>query len=100
MFKKLIIALLLLILLTKMSIANDDLNAGYIASSCYSTKWHEQALLALAQRKFVIKSDIERHKLARQLLHCLAIPDGKIRDGVAFTGLSSWLPANKLSAEV
>lgn len=100
MFKKLIVALLLMILLTKMSIANNDINAGNIASSCYSNNWHEQALLALAQRNFAIESDKERHKLAMQLLHCLAIPDGKIRDGVAFTGLSSWLRANKLSVEV
>lgn len=100
MFKKSIIAIILLILLTKISSAKESLNASEIAQNCYSVHWHKQALLDLAKRNFAIENQLERSELARQLLKCLAISDGRIRDGVAFAGLSSWLRANKLPVEV
>lgn len=100
MFKKSIVVILMLTLLTQISSAKASLNARSIAQHCYSANWHKQALVDLAKRNFAIKSELERSELAIQLLKCLAIPDGRIRDGVAFTGLSSWLRANKLPVEV
>lgn len=100
MFKKSTLVIFLLILLTKIDTAQAGVNVSSIAQQCYSSPWNKQALLDLAKHKFEIKNDAERHKLAMQLLHCLAIPNADIRDGVAFTGLSNWLRGNKLTIEM
>ncbi len=75
-------------------------NANTIAQQCYTAKWPEKALLDLAKQEFEIDNDGERHGLALQLLNCLANPKADIRDGVAFTGLSSWLRNDKLTRDL
>ena len=80
--------------------STDTVNASAIASQCYSEKWPKQTLLTLAKDNFEIENDLERSNLAMQLLNCLAVSESDIRDGVAFTGLSSWLRNSKLPANV
>tara|TARA_R110000744_G_scaffold15549_3_gene43284 strand:+ start:999 stop:1955 length:957 start_codon:yes stop_codon:yes gene_type:complete len=107
MFNKSIVAFILSIVLTQVSTAktqvsteNDHINASSIGQQCYSAKWNKQKLLGLAKQNFIIANELERAELAMQLLHCLAIPQPEIRDGVAFTGLSNWLRGDRLSSEV
>lgn len=78
----------------------DTTNASAIASQCYSAKWSKPALLMLAKNNFEIENELERSNLALQLLNCLAVPESDIRDGVAFSGLSSWLRQGKLPVNV
>jgi hypothetical protein len=54
-------------------------------------------LLKLKESKFVVPSSEERNDLAVRLLGCLDDPDPKIRDGVAFEALSTWLRGKALS---
>jgi len=106
-FNKSIVAFILSIVLTQVSTAktqvnteSDHVNANSIAQQCYSAKWNKQKLLGLAEQNFIIENELERAELAMQLLHCLAIPQPEIRDGVAFAGLSKWLRGDKLSRDV
>jgi hypothetical protein len=84
--------------LTTASRASDiDSTATHIAQRCYSSKWDKAALIQLAKQNFVIEHADERNSLAKQLLNCLAVPDPKIRDDVAYYGLTRWLRTNELS---
>lgn len=100
MFNKTVVVIFLLILLTKINAVQAQVNVSNIAQQCYTAQWSKPALVDLAKHKFQLKDDTERNILAMQLLNCLAIPNADIRDGVAFTGLSSWLRGNKLTIEV
>lgn len=91
MFKKSRVAFLLRMLLPQVRTANEDINANSVAQQCYLLTWSELALLELAKRNFDIKSDAERSELAIQLLKCLAVPDARIRDGVAFYRSFEWV---------
>lgn len=100
-FNKLIITSLLYVLFLPVGAASEQrVNANSLAKSCYTPKWSQKALLALAKQGFNIDSSVERDELALQLLTCLAVPQNNIRDGVAYSGISSWLRANKLSPNV
>lgn len=48
-------------------------------------------LLALAAAGFEIADGAERQRRALEIATCLGDPDPELRDGVAFTGLSTWL---------
>lgn len=105
MFTKAIFAGLIVVLLTQMSEANNDISTTkksteIIAQQCYSEKWSKQALIELAKQNLDIEKESERNELALQLINCLAVPESEIRDGIAFTGLSKWLRANKLSSKI
>jgi hypothetical protein len=54
-------------------------------------------LLALKASKFEVAAVDARNRLALQLLGCLDDPDPKIRDGVVFEALSTWLRGKALS---
>ncbi|MFQ3250815.1 MAG: hypothetical protein ACI9O6_002655 [Glaciecola sp.] len=73
--------------------------AEQIAKLCFSSKWDKEALLLIAERGFAIENDSERNNLAKQLVNCLAVPDPKVRDDVAYFGLSKWLRAKELSVD-
>lgn len=74
-----------------------SIDANIIATQCYSSTWQRKDLLALAQRDFMIEDKEQRDALALQLLNCLASADGKVRDGVAYSGLTKWLRADMFS---
>ena len=97
-FNQLIITSLMCVLFMFTGAASaQSINANNLVSQCYTSEWNQQTLLDLAKQDFDIEDDIERDKLALQLLNCLAVPQSNIRDGVAYAGLSAWLRANKLS---
>jgi hypothetical protein len=78
---------------------DQSITAAQIAKPCFSTKWDKPALLKIAQQNFEIEDVNERNALAKQLLSCLANPDPKIRDEIAYLALSKWLRSDKLDIE-
>lgn len=56
------------------------------------------ALLALPSAAFEVSDAAARARLALELVDPLGDPDPALRDGVAFTGLSTWLRAGALDA--
>jgi len=56
-------------------------------------------LLQLKQAGFEFADDAGRNALALGLAGCLAEPDPKIRDGVAFEALAHWMRAGQLSLD-
>lgn len=69
---------------------------GEAAPGCAGAPERRRTLLGLAERKFEVEDAAERHRHALDLVDCLADPDPKLRDEVAFTGLSTWLRAGAL----
>lgn len=63
---------------------------------CAPSPQDRAGLLALAAADFELAGDAERQRRALDLAACLGDPDPAIRDGVAFTGLSTWLRAGAL----
>ncbi|MCK6551350.1 DUF2785 domain-containing protein [Myxococcota bacterium] len=55
------------------------------------------SLLELRARAFVMPAAAERDALALALVACVDSPDPKLRDGVAFEGISTWLRSKALS---
>lgn len=100
MFKSSTFVVLWLILVSSMSVASSEVSQVKHLSSCYSKNWQVKTWLNLAKKNFAIKSNNEREYLAKKLLYCLADTNPKIRDGVAFSGLSIWLRSNKLSIDL
>jgi hypothetical protein len=66
-------------------------------AQCPPSGWSAQQLQALGDAQFAIEPAAARDELALSLLDCLADPDPRLRDAVAFEGLSHWLRANALS---
>ncbi len=73
------------------------IQANKIAELCFTAKWNKASLLNLKLGKFKVESSEEREKLSLQLLNCLASPDPKVRDGIAFEALSHWMRNKELS---
>ena len=57
------------------------------------------ALLQLKDAKFAVASADERNRLAPALLACLDDSDPRIRDGVVFEAISTWLRGKQLASE-
>ncbi len=76
------------------------IQAKHLVSACLTEKWNKPALLKLKKNKFVVENSEVRDQLALQLLNCLASPDVKVRDGIAFESLSYWMRNNNLSHSV
>ncbi|MEO5761127.1 MAG: DUF2785 domain-containing protein, partial [Vicinamibacteria bacterium] len=67
------------------------------AAACPPSGATKAALLELKEKNFEIASAEQRNRLAIQLLPCLETADPKIRDGVAFEALSTWMRAKALT---
>lgn len=69
-------------------------------SGCSTRPEERPALLELATRKFEITDASERHTRVLELADCLGDPDPRLRDDVAFSGLSSWLRAGLINDDM
>ncbi len=74
-----------------------SINAEHVSEQCFSKQWSQSALVKLKMDKYVLKDKTQKEMLSLQLLNCLANPDAKIRDGIAFETLSFWLRGGQLS---
>jgi len=79
--------------------ADAQISAQEISQNCLTDEWHKSRLIALQTSDFKVDNSQERAQLALQMLNCLAHPDPKLRDGVAFESLSKWLRDNVLETE-
>lgn len=70
-----------------------------LMADCQTPGFSSTELLELRANGFEVEDDITRNVLAVALAACTGEPDPKIRDGVAFEGLSTWLRAGALSPE-
>jgi hypothetical protein len=89
-----------MLLLSPLAFSFDEkrsIDADQIRAQCFSKEWGEPELIKLKEGKFIVNDKVKRETLALQLLHCLAHPNTKIRDGVAFATLSFWLREGQLS---
>jgi hypothetical protein len=68
-------------------------------SSCPPEGYTTESLLALKEFEFKVEDDARRNQLAVALTSCLSDPDSRLRDGVAYEGLTTWLRAEQLSSE-
>ncbi len=66
-----------------------------LQAQCPTREWTQERLLDLPAHEFVV-DDSARVDLSLMLVDCLGSPDPAIRDGVAFTALSTWLRAQAL----
>ncbi len=77
-------------------LAAERATAGLPTPGCAPTSEARTAWLALAEREFEIGDDADRQQRALALVDCLGDRDPQLRDGVAFTGLSTWLRAGAI----
>lgn len=68
-----------------------------LAPPCPPTGLTRADILKLKESKFEVTSSEERNALAVRLLSCLDDPDPRIRDGVVFEALQTWLRAKALT---
>ena len=68
-------------------------------SACAPAGYTETQLLELRENKFVLQDDATRQTLALGLVTCLSDGNPKIRDGVAYEGLATWMRGKELNAE-
>lgn len=73
--------------------------AATAQATCPDDVWTGERLRELRTQEFVV-DDAARPDLSLLLVDCLGSPDPAIRDGVAFTALSTWLRARVLPAEI
>lgn len=82
--------------LTATELAAEWAALGVAGAGCAPEPDRRAGWLELAQLGFEIADAAERQRRALELTDCLGDPDPKLRDEVAFTGLSSWLRAGAL----
>lgn len=66
---------------------------------CPPDGFSESELRALKSTEFSLEPAQARNALAVALAECTGYPDPDIRDGIAYTGLATWLRGEKLSSE-
>jgi hypothetical protein len=71
-------------------------SAALARAECPPPGWDAAKLGALKQDKFAIADARDRARLANGLLDCLASPDPRMRDGIAFEAWSTWLRGGQL----
>lgn len=71
-------------------------NGIAIASDC-RTHFTQDQLFNLKDNSFLIESDVTRNKTALNLLHCLANPNPKVRDGIVYEAIAHWLRNGQLA---
>jgi len=69
------------------------------STACPPQGYTNAQLLQIRQDGFEVEDEDQRNDLAIALLGCVAEPNPKIRDGVAFEGLSKWLRAESLNRD-
>lgn len=67
--------------------------------TCEPMGFDKAKLLELRENKFILQDDATRQSLALALLECLSDKDPKIRDGVAYEALATWMRDKELNAE-
>ncbi len=72
---------------------------GASAAVCPPVDYPIDSLLELRAAGFELADETQRNDLARHLLACVADPDPRLRDQVAFEGISTWLRGGQLSPE-
>jgi hypothetical protein len=73
------------------------LATGVVAASCPPSAASRAALDALARSEWKVDDDRHRQELAVELLDCLASPDPKLRDDLAFVAIQHWARARQLA---
>jgi hypothetical protein len=73
------------------------LAAGAVGATCPPAASDRAALDALARSEWKLVDDGRRQALAIELLDCLASPDPKLRDDVAFAAIQHWSRARQLA---
>jgi hypothetical protein len=68
------------------------------AQTCPPAQMSRDQLLDLKSHEFSLPDAARRRALALDLLACLGSTDAKLRDGVAFEALSTWMRGKQLSA--
>ena len=66
------------------------------SSTCPPAPWTMTQLEALKRDGFKISDPVQRHALALALPACLGHPNPKLRDGIAFEALSTWMRAAQI----
>ena len=69
-----------------------------VRAACPPPGQQRASLEALKTAGFEIADDARRQSLALALLPCLADPDPRLRDGIAFEAYYTWLRADRLDA--
>lgn len=82
--------------LTAAELAAEWAALGVAGPGCAAGPERRAAWLELAQRRFDVADATERQRRALEAADCLGDPDPKLRDEVAFSGLSTWLRSGAL----
>jgi hypothetical protein len=64
--------------------------------TCPPERWTLTQLEALKRDGFKVPEEVQRHALALALPACLGHPNPKLRDGIAFEALSTWMRAGQI----
>jgi len=68
-----------------------------VRADCPSELLPREALLQLKSQAFMLSDEERRFETAEALVACLASPDPQLRDGVAYSGLSTWFREKKFT---
>jgi uncharacterized protein DUF2785 len=75
------------------------LASGSVAQTCPPAGMSRGQLLELKAHEFKLSDEARRQALALDLVACLGSTDQELRDGVAFSALSTWMREKQLSAK-
>jgi hypothetical protein len=84
---------------TALALAALLLASGAHAQTCPPAGMSRQQLLELKSQEFKLPDAARREALALDLVACLGSTDQELRDGVAFTALSTWMRDKQLSPQ-
>lgn len=86
----------ILLFVLPLLLAGSTAAAQPAGQACPPSGMTRPGLLQLKDSQFAVPNAEERNRLALSLLSCLDDPDPRIRDGVVFEGLSTWLRGKAL----
>jgi hypothetical protein len=75
------------------------LASGALAQTCPPAGMSRQQLVDLKSHEFNLPDAARREALALDLVACLGSTDQELRDGIAFTALSTWMRDKQLTAK-
>jgi hypothetical protein len=70
-----------------------------VLAACPPQGWSREALEALKVEAFALEDSTRRQALALGLIDCLADPDPRLRDGIAYEAHATWLRGDALTPE-
>jgi hypothetical protein len=70
-----------------------------VLAACPPQGWPRDALESLKKEHFKVEDSARRQALALGLLDCLADPDPRLRDGLAYEAYATWLRGDALTPE-